>query len=222
MDDPRDVFGKIYATDHWRGGSGEGSTEDASAPYRQIVQRLLASTEVRNVVEIGCGDWQVGSLQDWSGVSYLGLDVVPDVVANNQRRYEGPNVQFASLDAFSSQMPSGDLLLVKDVLQHWPNDAIRNFLTSVVPEYPFALIANDIGSSHWHGGVNSDIELGAWRPVDLEVPPFDLLPKHHWDFVVAGQWTKRVLLVATDRRWTPLSRIVPRSVRRIARSIELG
>lgn len=57
MSEAREVFSRIYQADHWRGGSGEGSTAVASAPYREVVRRLVGARDVRSVVDIGCGDY---------------------------------------------------------------------------------------------------------------------------------------------------------------------
>jgi len=216
--DAEDIYHQIYESDHWQGGSGPGSTADASAEYRQIVQRLLASIEIRRVLDVGCGDWQVGSLLDWSGIDYTGVDVVSSVVAADQARFGAPNVRFRVADARTGDLPPADLLLVKDVLQHWPTADVQRFLTATLPRYRYALITNDIASSHFTGVLNQDIEMGSWRTLDLQAPPFELPVRAHWDYDIRGEWTKRVLLVS-HTAWWPLAEAIPRSVRRIARSI---
>ena len=220
IDGAADVFDKIYQTDHWRGGSGEGSTTEATAPYRHIVERFVVSPEVRRVVDVGCGDWQLGSLVDWNGVHYTGLDVVKSVIDTNFRRWGGPRTDFDVADARDTYLPSGDLLLVKDVLQHWPHADVAAFLARELPRFPYALLTNDLASVHWTGPINEDIALGQWRTLDLEAAPFEVVARRRWDFDVRGEWTKRVLLVANSRRWSA-GRVLPRSVRRIAASVQV-
>jgi SAM-dependent methyltransferase len=219
-DGAADVFTEIYQTDHWRGGSGEGSTTEATAPYRRIVERFVVSPEVRRVVDVGCGDWQLGSLVNWTGVHYTGLDVVKGVIDTNARRWGGPRTDFEVADARDAYLPSGDLLLVKDVLQHWPNADVAAFLARELPRFPYALLTNDLASVHWSAPVNEDIALGQWRTLDLETAPFEVVSRHRWDYDVRGEWTKRVLLVTSPRRWKA-GRVMPRSVRRIAASVEV-
>jgi len=216
--DAEDIYHQIYASDHWQGGSGPGSTADASAEYRRIVQRLLASPEIRRVVDVGCGDWQVGSLLDWSGVDYTGVDVVSSVVEANQARYGAANVRFHVADARSAELPPADLLLIKDVLQHWPSADVRRFLADTLPRYPYALITNDLASRQFAGELNQDIEMGSWRTLDLQAPLFGVTARAQWDYDIRGEWTKRMLLVSNPARWW-LAAARPRSVRRIARSI---
>jgi SAM-dependent methyltransferase len=216
--DAEDIYHQIYASDHWQGGSGPGSTADASAEYRRIVQRLLASIEIRRVVDVGCGDWQVGSLIDWSGIDYTGIDVVASVVEADRARFATGDVRFEVADARSADLPPADLLLIKDVLQHWPSADVQRFLSDTLPRYRYALITNDIASRHFTGELNQDIEMGSWRTLDLQAPPFGLAARAHWDYDIRGEWTKRVLLVANIARWR-VAHVIPRSVRRIARSI---
>lgn len=219
MVDAEDIYSRIYADDEWHGGSGPGSTADASAEYRRIVARLLVSPEIRTVVDVGCGDWQVGSLIDWSAVEYTGFDVVPAVIQANQERFATDRISFQVADARSAQLPTADLLLIKDVLQHWPSADVAHFLATTVPRYRYALITNDIASQHFTGTLNQDIAMGEWRCLELTTPPFDLAVKHQWQFDInGGEWTKQVLLVGNRRRWLA-GELIPRSVRRIARSI---
>lgn len=218
--DAEGVFTDIYRQDHWHGGSGEGSTAEATAPYRHIVERLVVSPEIRSIVDLGCGDWQLGSLVDWHGRRYTGVDVVEDVVAADRDRWGDERTRFTAGDAMTGDVPSGDLLLVKDVLQHWPTSDVERFLRQVLPRYSYALLTNDLASVHWDGPVNADMTLGGWRTLDLEIAPFEIEARHRWDFDIRGEWTKRVLLVTHGSRWQT-GRFVPRSVRRIAASITI-
>lgn len=219
VSDAAEVFGRIYDTDHWQGGSGPGSTSDATEYYRMIVRRLLASRQIRSVVDIGCGDWQVGSLIDWTGVNYTGIDVVSSVIERNQQMFGSERVKFAHLDVRTATLPCADLLIVKDVLQHWPTSDVLRFVHSELSRFRFALLTNDIASRDYGGPVNEDIEIGAWRTLDLEASPFTLTARARWTYEVGGgRWTKRVLLLANSCNWI-LGEAVPRSMRRIARSI---
>jgi SAM-dependent methyltransferase len=191
------VFGHIYEQDHWDGGSGIGSAPDATEPYREVLAEMLPSTDVRSVVDVGCGDWQLGSLVDWASVDYLGLDVVPAVVERNTSRFARPRVRFQLLDARLETPPAADLLLAKDVLQHWSNADVEAFLHTNLGRYRYCLITNDIASTHWDGAVNHDVLLGEWRTLDLEAPPFGHRAVWRRDFSVRGEWTKRMTLYAS-------------------------
>jgi len=193
------VFGEIYESAAWEGGSGEGSRAAVTAVYRGIVEALVQGSDVRSVVDVGCGDWEFSQLIDWSDVSYLGLDVVPDVIARNRESFARPGVEFRHADVQVELPPAADLLLCKDVLQHWPVAWIQAFLRSTRRRYRYALLTNDIASTRPSHPLNSDIELGDWRPLDLESAPFGVHATWHLDYDVRGEWTKRAILVVPAR-----------------------
>jgi SAM-dependent methyltransferase len=198
--DARDIFANIYATDEWRGGSGEGSTVAASAPYRRALEQILGARDVRSVTEVGCGDWQVSGLIDWQGVAYTGVDVVPELLEHN-RAIAPAGFQFVEADARTAEPPAADLLVAKDVLQHWPIADIERFMVTNQRRYHYLLITNDISSVHCPPALqNSEIELGAWRTIDLEQPPFGWAAAWCRDYDVRGEWTKRILLYTGSRR----------------------
>jgi SAM-dependent methyltransferase len=190
------IFGHIYEQDHWDGGSGVGSAPDATEPYRTVLAQMLPAADIRSVVDVGCGDWQLGSLVDWSAVEYLGLDVVPAVVERNRSRFAKPGVRFEQLDARLESPPAADLLLAKDVLQHWSNADAAAFLRTNLGRYRYCLITNDVESTHWDGAVNHDVLLGEWRTMDVEAQPFGHRAVWRRDFSVRGEWVKRMTLFA--------------------------
>jgi SAM-dependent methyltransferase len=172
----KDVFTRIYNTGAWSNGSGSGSHPDNTRDYRHFIQRFMKEHSISSVLDLGCGDWQSSCLLDWSGISYLGLDIVEGVIARNVSRYQTESVRFGTLDSPRDALPAADLLIVKDVLQHWPNDDIRALFPRLAG-YRFALITNtrEPGarpSRQPSRALNRDIGPGGHRPVDLALPPF--------------------------------------------------
>ena len=112
-------FEQIYATSEWGSGSGEGSAPIHTRGYARFLRRFLRTRRIRSVVDLGCGDWQFSRLIDWTGIEYRGYDIVPDVVERNDRMFSAPNVRFQHFSKNWSELPDSDLLIVKDVVQHW-------------------------------------------------------------------------------------------------------
>ena len=164
----RDVFERIYRNNAWDQGSGPGSSAANTIEYRAFVSRFIEANGISSVTDLGCGDWQFSRFFDWSGVEYLGLDVVPEIVERNRSRFGQPNVRF---EVFVSPeaLPGGDLLLSKEVLQHLPNSTIAAYLSTIRQKYRFALLTSAIEPQNL---VNRDIEPGDFRPVRLQNPPF--------------------------------------------------
>lgn len=163
-------FEEVYEDGRWgsRLGSGHGSLPRVTGPYRAFIQDFIRANDVKSVLDYGCGDWQFSRLMDWQGASYVGVDVVPGLIDENQRRYGREGVEFRVLPEDPSGLPPADLLVAKDVLQHLPNEDVTSFLATVAPRYRMALLTNDTGVQP-----NVDISIGDWRPLDLLAAPFE-------------------------------------------------
>lgn len=179
------VFDEIYATSYWGNGSGEGSSLDATLPYKKFLENFIKSKGVRSVVDLGCGDWQFSQFVDFSGATYQGFDVANSVINENRKKYSTENVEFSLLGDYCN-LPPADLLLCKDVLQHLSNEEIAKVL-NVLPNYKYALITNDvsnmsiIGKLLWTAKrsfsvplINRDIKIGDHRLLDPTLEPFCL------------------------------------------------
>ncbi len=167
-----DVFSRVYREGLWVRGSGEGSLPMNTVEYRAFLQEFLREEKIETVLDIGCGDWQSSCLLDWSGIDYVGIDTVPSVIADNRRRYDAPNITFLLADAAleETELPSVDLLLLKDVLQHWPDSMILSALPRFLRSARRILFTDDLRE----GGVHTECALGAHRPLDLREAPFGL------------------------------------------------
>ncbi|MFY9317852.1 MAG: class I SAM-dependent methyltransferase [Burkholderiales bacterium] len=170
--DHGEIFDDIYRNDRWRGGSGTGSSAEVTRPYREFLHNFLRSNHVRSVLDLGCGDWQFSQHMDWSGIAYLGVDV-SKVVLENTRRHARPGVEFRHLNAVTEPLPAADLLIAKDVLQHWSNADILALLPKL-RAFRYALITNGFLPGD-EARTNEDIPAGMdCRPVDLRRAPFSL------------------------------------------------
>ena len=197
----RDRFQEIYATNEWLHGSGEGSLPEHNRGYIRFLEKFIRREGIASVVDLGCGDWQFSRLIDWRGVLYDGYDIVPAVIDANRRAHAGDNIRFHLYDGDPAHLPGGDLLVVKDVLQHWSDRAVDNFLP-VLDRYRFALITNCVNP---HGVTkNRDIPDGGFRYLDLRLEPFNLSVEEVFSFTnrrslgnrLFGRprWLKRTLL----------------------------
>jgi len=206
-----EYFQTIYSEHIWAGQSrsGPGSDLEATRPFRAFLYRFLQNHEVQSVVDIGCGDWTSTRLVDWQGADYLGLDLVPELIDANRTQFGRPGVRFDLIDLSTDPLPPADLVLCKDVLQHLPNDAVREFLGKL-PACRWAILVNDVLRTSRGGWrtlwghrrdpmppVNSDIRPGEKRDLQLLQPPFNLDATLALRYVVRyGQtrWIKEVIV----------------------------
>jgi len=164
------VFEDIYERNLWGFGSGHGSLPAVTKGYRDYLQNFMSLNNITSVVDYGCGDWQFSRYMDWTGVEYLGIETVKSLVTENTNKFGTKTIKFAESPSNPAKLPKADLLLVKDVLQHLSKEDINKFLKHALPKYKFALITNNTIPADI---VNMDIPTGAFRPLDLRLPPFN-------------------------------------------------
>lgn len=180
-----EIFTEIYRTNRWGGAPGtfySGSGSDQSAivePYVEAVRAWLreAGAVQRTVVDLGCGDFRVGSrLADVCG-HYIGVDIVSDLVRANTAAHAGERVEFRHLDITRDPLPAGEICLLRQVLQHLSNAEIQRVLPKL-KQYQWLAVTEHQPSpgrlrrpnaDKVHG---ADVRVGRGSGVYLEEPPF--------------------------------------------------
>ena len=124
------VFSRIYREGKWGRAtdfySGDGSHDPLIVePYVEAVRRYLHSLERPvHVVDIGCGDFNVGRRLVDCTDSYTACDIVPELIERNRERFKDPRVRFQVLNAIEDELPAGNVVCVRQVLQHLSNEHI--------------------------------------------------------------------------------------------------
>lgn len=137
-----------------------------AAKYASVVNPLIAEA---SVVDIGCGDYRVGRLLECA--SYLGVDIVPEVIRDNQKKHARPGFQFMCGDAATMDLPEGDVFLVRQVLQHLSYADITTVLNRLLSTYPVVITSDQV----WGKG-NDDLVTGKdirRNGLYLELPPLN-------------------------------------------------
>lgn len=210
------VFSQIYAHGSWgqslpavehyyagsrKSASGSGSDLGAAtAPSARLLKRAISAHGCRSVMDVPCGDanWQFASWEMDSLPVYVGLDVVPELVALVKRRFaHHTNKAFATWDVTRCALPKirrdgrsvpADLVQVRDLLQHLSLANAKAAVRSVFAHGPRFLLATtyqrNATNRRWpsHGpdrnpnltwrpsALDGD---GRWTPYDVDAPPFD-------------------------------------------------
>jgi hypothetical protein len=78
-------------------------------------------------------------------LSYVGLDIVPGRYSCESGNVPPRGaVRFKCSDFLSQPPPGGDLLLIKDVIQHLSNACIHDLIRDVLPRFRYTVITNDV------------------------------------------------------------------------------
>lgn len=172
------VFTEIYEKGVWgknkdgEGCSGGGSSYDDAVSYIKFLESFIKEKEINSVLDFGCGDWAFSKYINWGEIKYIGIDVVKKVIESNQKKFASANISFLFKDGIEGGLPSADLLICKDVLQHLSNEDILLFLKEA-KKFRHCLITNDIDLHNLKNN-NKKISVGDWRPLDLTLEPFNL------------------------------------------------
>jgi hypothetical protein len=166
-------FTAIYKSNGWGGletRSGSGSTMAATTALRRQLPQVFSLLGIRSLIDAGCGDFNWLSRVDAGLESYLGLDIVEEMIASNRALYgERLKRQFAAADIVFDPLPKADLILCRDCLTHLPNEQIKKALANFKRSGARYLL-----TTHFETAKNQDIEIGQWRPIDLKAAPFGL------------------------------------------------
>ncbi|WP_452225042.1 methyltransferase domain-containing protein [Lacinutrix chionoecetis] len=177
---------KLWGTNESYFYSGEGShAPEIINPYIDVVTSFL--TAFKNpvtVCDLGCGDFNVGKQLVNFTKQYHAVDIVPALIAHNEITFKAHNLKFYCLDIAKDNWPSGDCVILRQVLQHLSNSEVKRIvkklthfkyviLTEHVPNHDF-LPNKDIISGQ---GTRLKKQSG----IQLLMPPFNLKVKEAKD-----------------------------------------
>ena len=168
---PFRLFHDIYRKNSWGDAesvSGPGSNLAMTEAVRARLPQLVQDTGVRSMLDIPCGDY------NWMKhlgleLDYIGGDIVPELIAQNQARYGGGRKTFVVLDLLRDELPRVDLVLCRDCLIHFSVRNIRRTIRNIKKSGSTYLLT----TTHVERATNEDIPTGAWRPINLQRPPFN-------------------------------------------------
>lgn len=168
------IFTEIYKCNHWgekESLSGPGSTLAYTAAIRQELPRLWKRLGTRIILDAPCGDynWFLKVARD-PDQQYVGGDIVGALIRQNQEAYGNSTTSFITLDIVKDALPAADFWLCRDCLFHLPTSDIM----TVLHHFSSSRIPYLCTSHHPDCKRITDIEPGDFRPLNLELPPFNL------------------------------------------------
>lgn len=149
--------------------SGSGSTIFQTRVLRRVLPTLLHEMGIASLLDAPCGDFNWLRHTDLSGIQYTGVDIVPEIIARNQRLYSSAFRSFLTADITRDPLPAQDCALCRDCLPHLPYKTILQAIRN--------LRKNRIGwlltTTYPDVNCNTDLDGGVWRPLNLCIPPFN-------------------------------------------------
>jgi len=187
---PEEVFSHVYEIGVWGKSSdgvdqfsGTGSHDPSIIDdyVHAITAYLRALPRTPDVVDLGCGDFHVGSLIRPACGRYTACDVVPALIEANRKRYAGLDVEFRCIDASRDDLPPGDVVFLRQVLQHLDNGRIARILDRI-SRYRSLVLTEHLPPGQFTANVEKALgdttRLAFCKPSGVVVtePPFNLRP----------------------------------------------
>ena len=154
-------------------------------PYINTLISLLTNNNIRNIVDLGCGDFWImrnvlGTLSKNNyNFFYTGIDVVEELIKYNANRFKHPNIRFICRDVSCDNeiLPDGEILIIRQALQHMNNTTIKKIL-SKTGNFKFLFITEHIFDApdavyNVDKQTNNSIRLGYKSGIYLEHAPFN-------------------------------------------------
>jgi len=165
------VFTHIYEINLWGSSesvSGSGSTLEGTKLIRQELPRIINQFSIQSILDVPCGDF------NWMNhvpleIPYIGVDIVKPLISKVQHTYQSEKRKFLHLDLTKDELPNADLVLCRDCLVHLSISNIFLALKNIKRSGAKYLLTTTYPTINF----NAEIINGAWRPLNLMLPPFN-------------------------------------------------
>jgi 2-polyprenyl-3-methyl-5-hydroxy-6-metoxy-1,4-benzoquinol methylase len=144
------VMEQIYDLNLWGENdsefySGFGShNSELVAPYVKIVTEFLTSFDSPiSVLDVGCGDFNIGSQLVQYTQNYIAVDIVAELINYNKTKFKADNLEFKCLDISKDNLPKADCVIIRQVLQHLSNAEVQRILHKLV-NFKYVIITEHI------------------------------------------------------------------------------
>lgn len=178
-----EAFSRIYKKQMWGSGvdgfsSGDGSYNPSVVDaYLQALSEFLSSENNCVVVDLGCGDFNIGRRMHTLCKHYVACDIVSELIERNRQLF--PGVDFRKINIIEDDLPLGDVALIRQVFQHLSNAEIAKVLPKlsrygkvVVTEHlPIAPFTPNLDKPHGPT-IRDRVDSG----IVLTAPPFSFRP----------------------------------------------
>ena len=120
--DSQEIFTEIYQQNYWGSSesvSGSGASLRQTQALTQELEGLLKQYKIKSILDVPCGDFNWMKEVNLAGTTYLGGDIVKELILKNQNSYAPLNqVEFKVIDLTKDSLPASDLILCRDCLVH--------------------------------------------------------------------------------------------------------
>jgi len=167
-----DVFSNIYRENLWgdtSSRSGCGSNLENTAIVRKEMPEIFKKYNIQSVLDAPCGDFfwfkEISHLIN----SYIGVDIVEELIISNENKYASGSIKFFKKDIVVDSLPSSDCVVCRDCLIHLNKNSIIKVLLNFRKSGAKYLLLTNCSNVHQF----RDIITGSFRPINFLLKPFN-------------------------------------------------
>lgn len=182
--------------------SGDGSHQpEIVNPYIAVVTSFLSSFKNPiTVCDLGCGDFNVGKELVKHTKTYVAVDIVADLIKYNKEKFQADNLAFQCLDIAVADLPAGDCVILRQVLQHLSNAEVQR-VVSKLPDYKYVILTEHLPEGDFEPNKEivsgQGIRLKIQSGVNLLAPPFNFKVKEEKQLLTVTLNDEKGLIVTT-------------------------
>ena len=182
----KEVFSGIYENYGFgstESRSGPGSTLEDTGLLREEIKKLIAEKGIKSVVDIPCGDFHWMKEIVFNFDYYTGGDIVEKAIETNNEKYGNSRIKFIHFDLVNDTIPEGDLLIVRDVIGHFPLEDGKKIIDNILKSNCKYLLSTSWAKKVDQGWSkcnptdvhreNEGVDYGRFYPVNLMAAPFN-------------------------------------------------
>jgi hypothetical protein len=203
----KDAMEQVYEMNLWGSNdsdfySGEGShNPEIVNPYINAVSSFLSSFKTPiTVCDLGCGDFNIGKEFVKYTKKYVAVDIVKNLVKHNKEIFREENLEFHCLDIALDNLPSGDCIILRQVLQHLSNKEVKDVVNKLTT-FKYVILTEHLPEGKFEPNKDiisgQGIRLKKKSGINLLVPPFNLKPKKQEELVSINLNKNKEAIVTT-------------------------
>lgn len=203
----KEAMEQVYAMKLWGENkslfySGEGSHDpEIVIPYIKAITTFLRSFKRPLIVcDLGCGDFNVGKQLVKHTASYIAVDIVLELIKYNSIKFQQERLQFQCLDIAMDDLPAGDCIILRQVLQHLSNPEIQQIIPKL-NRFKYVILTEHLPNGNFIP--NQDIISGQGTRLKkqsgllLTESPFHFKVKKHTELLSKMVSPKKGIIVTT-------------------------
>ena len=176
------IFSKIYNDGLWNKkssnfNSGPGShNKELVIPFLEFVNCFIINKKIKTIVDLGCGDFNIGKNIYKNTNQYYAIDIVPNLIDHNKNLFKDSKIKFECNDFINDPIPEADCVILRQVLQHLDNQSIIKILKKI-KLYKYVIITEHIPKNNFvpnidkKTGPTTRVEFNSG--IDIEIEPFN-------------------------------------------------